>query len=69
MWVLHGCTLLLSGIERDGRLPGIHIEFSKGGTSNGLNRVFTTTRLRGLLERKACSSVDKAFPFVTAMID
>lgn len=50
--VLRGYSRLPGAIERDGELPGTHINFSKVRDSNGWDGIFTKPGRNGMLAKK-----------------
>ena len=67
--ILVGSNSILSAIERDYYITGLHVDFSKGEKGTNLNGLFTEDGIRGMLSAKDYHHVDMVFPFIAAFID
>lgn len=56
-------------MEEDCGMPAVGMDFSRSNTSTDVNRLFTGTTVRGVLEEKHYRNLDSVFPFVAAFID
>lgn len=52
-----------TAIEKDVRSTGLRVCFSRGDTASALSRLFSSSSLGGMLERKDYSTLDMVLPF------
>lgn len=62
--ILSGANSMLTPVDRDAGVPGIHGDFSSKGRSTWLNGVFLNSGVRGMPIRKDHIAVDIVFSII-----